>query len=120
MWVVGSQDSTIGIVTSCGLEGPGLSPIRAAWFSLLQNLRPTFLFTECWGLSVGVRRPRCENEHSPPSNADVKNEWSYRLTITPLHDVDTDKFIFAFLCGWLIKLLNNSNFQCLCSVTIQF
>jgi len=38
-------------------------------------------------LSLGIKRPGCEADRSPPSNADVKNAWSY--SITPpirLHD----------------------------------
>jgi hypothetical protein len=33
-------------------------------------------------LSLGVKRPEREADHSPPSRAEVKNEWSY--TATPL------------------------------------
>jgi len=28
-------------------------------------------------LTQGVKQPRSETGHSPPSNADVKNMWSY-------------------------------------------
>jgi hypothetical protein len=41
-------------------------------------------------LSLGVKRPRREADHSPPSNAEVKNAWRY--TTTPairLHDPGT-------------------------------
>jgi hypothetical protein len=31
-------------------------------------------------LSLGVKRPGCEAEHSPPSSAEVKNAWSYTST----------------------------------------
>jgi hypothetical protein len=31
-------------------------------------------------LSLGVKRPRREADHSPPSSAEVKNEWSYTST----------------------------------------
>jgi hypothetical protein len=39
-------------------------------------------------LSLGVKRPGREADHSPPSSAEVKNAWNY--TFTPqirLHDV---------------------------------
>jgi hypothetical protein len=39
-------------------------------------------------LSLGVKRPGREADHSPPSSAEVKNAWNY--TSTPpvrLHDV---------------------------------
>jgi hypothetical protein len=31
-------------------------------------------------LSVGIKRPGREADHSPPSSADVKNAWSYTST----------------------------------------
>jgi len=31
----------------------------------------------CGVLSFGLNRLQCEDEHSPPSVAEVKNEWSY-------------------------------------------
>jgi hypothetical protein len=53
-------------------------------------------------LSVGVKRPGREANHSPPSSSEVKNEWSY--TSTPpvrLHGVvlikkHRDNFTFTF------------------------
>jgi hypothetical protein len=35
-------------------------------------------------LSLGVKRPGREADHSPPSSAKVKNAWSY--TSTPQYD----------------------------------
>jgi hypothetical protein len=32
-------------------------------------------------LSMGVKRPRREADHSPPSSAEVKNAWSYTSTL---------------------------------------
>jgi hypothetical protein len=31
-------------------------------------------------LSLGVKRPKCEADHSPSSSAEVKNAWSYTST----------------------------------------
>jgi hypothetical protein len=31
-------------------------------------------------LSLRVKRPGCETDHSPPSSDEVKNEWSYTST----------------------------------------
>jgi hypothetical protein len=31
-------------------------------------------------LSLGVKRPGSEADHSPPSSAEVKNAWSYTST----------------------------------------
>jgi len=33
-------------------------------------------------LSLGVKRPDRENDHSPPSSAEVKDAWSYTSTIS--------------------------------------
>jgi hypothetical protein len=41
-----------------------------------------------WAFSARVKRPEREADCSPPSNADVKNEWRY----TCLHGIP------AFLC----------------------
>ena len=42
----------------------------------------------------GVKRPGCEDDHSPPSGDEVKNEWSYTSTPpTGLPSVDRDNFI---------------------------
>jgi hypothetical protein len=43
-------------------------------------------------LSLGVKRPRREADHSPPSNAEVKNMWSY--TSSPL---------YIFMAWYLVK-----------------
>jgi hypothetical protein len=43
-------------------------------------------------LSLGVKRPECEAEHSSPSNADIKNVLSYNST-TP----------YVFMAWYLIK-----------------
>jgi hypothetical protein len=46
-------------------------------------------------LSPGVKRPESEGDHSHPSTAEVKSEWSF--TSTPslcLHGADKENFIF--------------------------
>jgi hypothetical protein len=45
-------------------------------------------------ISLGVKRPGCEADHSPPSSAEVKNAWSY--TSTP-------QYVFMAWC--LVKQL---------------
>jgi hypothetical protein len=35
-------------------------------------------------LSLGIKWPGCEADHSPPSSAEVKNAWSYTST-PPVH-----------------------------------
>jgi len=37
-----------------------------------------------WALSLGVKRPGREADHSPPSSTEVKNAWSYTST-PPIH-----------------------------------
>jgi hypothetical protein len=37
----------------------------------------------------GVKRLECEDDHSPPSSADVKNELSY---------ASTPQYVFILLC----------------------
>ena len=41
----------------------------------------------------GVKRPRCEVDHSPSFNVEVKNEWSN--TSNPVHGVERDNITFA-------------------------
>jgi hypothetical protein len=38
---------------------------------------PSLLFGGYRVLSLRVQRPRCDAGYSPPSNAEVKNEWNY-------------------------------------------
>jgi len=39
-------------------------------------------------LSLGIKRPRREDDYSPPPSTDVKNAWSYTSTPpTRLHGV---------------------------------
>jgi hypothetical protein len=38
-------------------------------------------------LSLGVKRPEREVDHSPPSSAEVKNEWTYTSAPPILHGV---------------------------------
>jgi hypothetical protein len=41
----------------------------------------------------GVKRPGREVDHSPPSKAEVKNEWSYTsISAICLNDFDRDNF----------------------------
>jgi len=56
---------------------------------------PYLLFHGLW-----EKRPLCEANHSPPSSAEVKNEWSYTSTPpTCLHDVDRNNF--TLLCRYI-------------------
>jgi hypothetical protein len=44
-------------------------------------------------LSLEVKRPGCEADHSPPSSAEVKNAWSYNSTLQ-----------YTFIAWYLVKL----------------
>jgi hypothetical protein len=78
-----TRDSSVGIV---GLDDRG-SRVRfsagAGNFSLCNRVQngygahPTSYPMGTWDLSLGVKRPGREADHSPPSSADVKNAWSY-------------------------------------------
>jgi hypothetical protein len=50
-------------------------------------------------LSLGLKRPGREADHSPPSSAEVKNAWSY--TSTP-------QYVFVAWC--LVKHRDNFTF----------
>jgi hypothetical protein len=61
------------------------SPLHLFTTSSRTALRPTQPPIQ-WvpgALSLRVKRPGCEAEHSPPSSAEVKNAWSY-TSIPPI------------------------------------
>jgi hypothetical protein len=61
-------------------------------------------------LSLGVKRPRRVADHSPPSSAEVKNEWSY--TSTPLNVYMAWPFIKRWiLLNDLVKHRDNFAFN---------
>jgi hypothetical protein len=69
------RDSSVGIATGCGLDGRGSSPDRVKIFLFLtmsiQALRPTQPPIQ-WvpgAISLGVKQPGHEADHSPPSSA---------------------------------------------------
>jgi hypothetical protein len=51
------------------------------------------------GFSLEVKRPGREADHSPPSNAEVKNAWSY---------ISTPQYVFMAWC--LVKHSDNFTF----------
>jgi hypothetical protein len=77
MW---SRDSSVSIGTKLLAECQGFDPL----FSTASRpaLRPTQPPIQ-WGprcLSLGIKRPERESDHSPPFSAEVKNTWSYAPT----------------------------------------
>jgi hypothetical protein len=83
-------DSSVGIVTGYGLDdrGSGVQfPAGAGNFSLHHHVQngsgpPSLLSNGYQGaLSLEVKRPEREADHSPPSSAEVKNAWGYTFTL---------------------------------------
>jgi hypothetical protein len=71
------RDSSVGIATDYGLDGPGIESRWRRDFS--HTSRPALGPTQRpvqWapGLSPGVKRPRRGADHPPPSSAEVKKE----------------------------------------------
>ena len=73
---VGNQSSIVGTVTMLWSGQSGVQNlVEATDFSLLPNIQTGRSFP-------GIKQGRCEVNHSPPSRAKVKNEWSYTSTST--------------------------------------
>jgi hypothetical protein len=62
--------------------------VRAGYFSphsrvqtrpTLGPIQPPILWIQ-GALFLGIKRPGCEADHSPPSSAQVENAWSYNST----------------------------------------
>jgi hypothetical protein len=84
-----SLDSVVGIATSYGVDDQGVgvrvtvgSRIFLFSKSSIPALRPTQPPIQ-WVpgvLSLGVKRPGREADHSPPTSAEVKKMWLYTST----------------------------------------
>jgi len=74
------------IVTGLQAEGPGFNSQQGLGFLLLATasrlpLEPTQTIRFVPGiLSLGVKSPGYEDDHSPPSNPKIRNAWSYMST----------------------------------------
>lgn len=83
-----SRNSTISIVTGYGLSTKELKfkSQKSQEFPLLKVVQIDFGACQHptqWvsvALSLGVKRPGCEAEQSPPSSAEDKNTWVYIST----------------------------------------
>jgi hypothetical protein len=82
-------DSTLGMVTGYGLDdrgGRSWSPGRIKNFLFSKSSRPALRSTQHsiqWvqgALSLAVKRPGREADHSPPASAEVKKLWIYTST----------------------------------------
>jgi hypothetical protein len=81
-----SRDSSVAIETGCGLDGRDSNLGRGKIFLFSTTPRPALRPTQPliqWvpgALSPEVKRPGRKADHSPPSNAEVKNTWIYTST----------------------------------------
>jgi hypothetical protein len=71
------RDSSVGIATGYGLDGPEIESRLGRDFTLtsrpaLGPIQPPVQWTP--GLSPGVKRPGRGADHPPPSSAEVKKE----------------------------------------------
>jgi hypothetical protein len=91
-------------------------PTRASYFSLFPNLhigprglqkRPVWRVQP---FSPGIKQPRHEVDHSHPSNAYVKNEWS-RTSPSPIyiHGVHTNNLVTCYLTACMCRILISNN-----------
>jgi hypothetical protein len=70
-------------------------------------------------LSLGIKRPGCEANHSPPSSAEVKNVWSYTSTLHTSCCLVKHKrqlyiyIIFLKLQAWNLRPVSAEYWMCL-------
>jgi hypothetical protein len=83
------RDSSVGIALGYGLDDRGSRvrlPAGAGNLSLHHNVQngsgahPASYLMVPGALSLGLKRPGREADHSPPSSAKVNNVWSYTST----------------------------------------
>jgi hypothetical protein len=69
------RDSSVGIATRYGLDGPGIESRLGARFSAPVQTGPgahQASYKMGTGSFLGVKRPGCGVDHPPPSSAEVK------------------------------------------------
>jgi hypothetical protein len=91
-WVTGR---TIGVLGFDSRRGLGIFLFATVSRQALGPTQPAIQWVP-GALSLGVKRPGYEPDHTPPSSAEVKNEWSY--TSTP-------QYVFMAWC--LVKHTDN-------------
>jgi hypothetical protein len=84
-----SRDSSVGKALVYGLDDQGSVvrfPVELEIFLFTTVSRTVLGPTQppiqrlTAALSLGAKRPRREPDHSPPTSAEVKNDWSYTST----------------------------------------
>jgi hypothetical protein len=88
---------TIGVLGFDSRRGLGIFFFTTASRTALEPTQPPIQWEP--GAFPGIKRPGREADHSPPSNAEVKNAWSY--TSTP-------QYVFMTWC--LVKHRDNFTF----------
>jgi hypothetical protein len=91
-------DWTIGVLGFDFRRGSGIFLFTNMSRTALGSTQPPIQWVD-GALSLGVKRPRHEADHSPPSTAEVKDVWSY--TSTP-------QYVFMAWC--LVKHWDNFTF----------
>ena len=101
------------------MDGPEFKPqysqeIIIFVFSKMSRPALWLLFNGYQVLTGGVcvRLPRCKVNHSPPSSAGVKNEWSYTLNLC-LHGMDRENFTAIFFTSLKFMITIQRNAQVL-------
>jgi hypothetical protein len=85
---IGSRDSVVGIATGYGLDDQEVGvrvPVGSRVFSSPHRPHrlwgpPSILSNGYRGFSWGVKRPRREVDHSPPTSAEVNKTWIHTST----------------------------------------
>jgi hypothetical protein len=84
-----SRDSAVGIATGYGLDNQGVGVrvlVGARIYTFPCHPDPLWgpprLLSNVYGgaLSLGIKRPKREADHSPPTSAEVKKTWVYTST----------------------------------------
>jgi hypothetical protein len=88
----------IGVLGPDFRQGLGIFLFTTASRTALGSTQPPIQWVT-GSLSLEVKRPGSEAEHSPPSSAEVKNEWSY---------TSTRQYVFMAWC--LVKRRDNFTF----------
>jgi hypothetical protein len=95
------RDSSVGVATSYGLNGRGSIPVRIKVLLFPITSRSALVRTQPpmqWvpgAVSLGLKRPGLEADHSPPCNAEDENGGA----IPSL----SHTFSFISTCGWIVN-----------------
>jgi hypothetical protein len=106
---ISSRGSSVSIVTRLRTERPGFNSQQGKKFFLLTTAsrptlgptQPLIQWVQC-AVSLRLKRPGREADHSPPSSAEVKDAWSY--TSTPWYLVKSRDFTFSFILKRMLML----------------